>query len=244
MKLPNCSTSFFWSEYCDWYLESCKGDFADGADPSVRAATLETMDIVFRRFLALLHPFMPHITEELWENFGFNEDGGFLMNQALSTEAVFEGLDEEATVTAKEQTDAIYQAVGRARNLKAEYNLAANRNVRFIIDPTVDWIDTDLSVLALLCGAEEVSIAKDHQAEQGVPVALTPIGKLYMPLEGLINIDAEKKRLSKELEKAESELGKVNGKLANEQFVAKAPDAVIEENRERQQHWKRSRFRA
>ncbi len=229
---------FFWSEYCDWYLESCKGDFFEDADPAAKAATLETMDSVFRRFLALLHPFMPHITEELWENFAFNEDGIFLMNRKLSSEPVFEGLREERAVAAREQTLAIYEAVGRARNLKAEYNLAANRNVRLILDPTVEWIEAELPVLARLCGAAEVSLDKDHQTEQGVPVALTAIGKIYMPLEGLIDIDAEKKRLSKELGKAEAELVKVNSKLANEKFVSRAPEAVIEENRERQQHWK------
>ena len=93
-------------------------------------------------------------------------------------------------------------------------------------------------MLARLCGAEEVSVEKGYQAEQGVPVALTAIGKLYMPLEGLIDIDAEKKRLNKELEKTQAELTKVNSKLANEKFVSRAPEAIIEENRERQQHWK------
>jgi valyl-tRNA synthetase len=229
---------FFWSEYCDWYLESCKGDFGEDVDPAVRAATLETMDTVFQRFLALLHPFMPHITEELWENFGFNEDGGFLMNRPLPSAAAFEGLREKRGIEATQHTAAIYEAVGRARNLKAEYNLAANRNVRFILDPSVDWIDSELPVLARLCGAEEVSVEIGHQAEQGLPVALTAIGKLYMPLEGLIDIDAEKKRLGKELDKAKGELSKVNAKLTNGQFVAKAPEEVIEESRERQQHWK------
>ncbi|MCF6312045.1 MAG: valine--tRNA ligase [Verrucomicrobiales bacterium] len=229
---------FFWSEYCDWYLESCKGDFFEDADPAAKAATLETMDSVFRRFLALLHPFMPHITEELWENFGFTEDGGFLMNRKLPSEPVFDGLRTERAVAAKKQTADLYEAVGRARNLKAEYNLAANRNVRLILDSTADWIVAELPVLARLCGAAEVVIEQGHVAEQGVPVALTPIGKIYMPLEGLIDIDAEKKRLSKELGKAEAELVKVNKKLSNEQFVSRAPEAVIEENRERQQHWK------
>lgn len=229
---------FFWSEYCDWYLESCKGDFFEDADPTAKAATLETMDSVFRRFLALLHPFMPHITEELWENFGFTEDGGFLMNRKLPSEAVYEGLRTQRAVAAKKQTANLYEAVGRARNLKAEYNLAANRNVRLILDSTEDWIEAELLVLARLCGAAEVQIDQGHVAEQGVPVTLTPIGKIYMPLEGLIDIDAEKKRISKELGKAEAELVKVNKKLSNEQFVSRAPEAVIEENRERQQHWK------
>ncbi|MFQ7534306.1 MAG: class I tRNA ligase family protein [Akkermansia muciniphila] len=69
---------FFWNEYCDRFLEAVKGDLKDGADPAARAATLTTMDTVLRHYLALLHPVMPHITEELWASLGFAESNGGL----------------------------------------------------------------------------------------------------------------------------------------------------------------------
>ena len=76
------------------------------------------------------------------------------------------------------------------------------------------------------------------EAESGVPVALTPIGKIYMPLDGLIDKDAERTRLSKQKEKAETELKKVNGKLSNENFVSRAKPEIVQENKDRQSEWK------
>lgn len=229
---------FWWSNYCDWFLESAKGDLADDADPAARAATLATMDAVLKRFLLLLHPFMPHITEELWENLGFRNDGdeSFLMKTGLPAESVLAGLDEKAVTDARKQVKAVYEAVTKARNLKAEYGLGANRDVTFIIDPESDEI-SDTAVFQRLAGAGKVEITPGHNAEKGVPAALTPIGKIYLPLEGLIDLDAERERLDKELAKADAEFKKVNAKLANENFVTRAPEEVVAEIRERKTHW-------
>jgi len=76
---------FFWNEYCDRFLEAVKGDLKDGADPAARAATLTTMDTVLRHYLALLHPVMPHITEELWASLGFAESNGALLSPLPKT---------------------------------------------------------------------------------------------------------------------------------------------------------------
>ena len=238
----NLLYQFFWSEYCDWYLESAKGDFTDDAEPAAKAATLWTMDTVLRRFLMQLHPYMPHISEELWEKMGFGAEGGpeFLMQTPLETGVVMHDLPADQIAEAQARVAAIYEAVGRARNLKAEYGLAANRNVTFILDPEASehGIVGETGVLAKLAGAGEITVDTGHAAAQGVPVALTPIGKLYMPLEGLIDVDAERERLTKELGKAEDELKKVNAKLANENFVSRAKPEIVQENRDRQAQWK------
>ncbi|MCB1229879.1 MAG: valine--tRNA ligase [Verrucomicrobiae bacterium] len=238
----NLLYQFFWSEYCDWYLESAKGDFADDADPAAKAATLWTMDTVLRRFLLQLAPYMPHIAEELWEKMGFGAEGGpeFLMQTALDKDVILHDLAAEKITESQAQVSAIYEAVGRARNLKAEYGLAANRNVKFILDPEgaeQGWVD-ESTVFGRLAGAGEVTVDHGHAAESGVPVALTPIGKIYMPLAGLIDVDAERDRLTKELTKAQDELKKVNAKLSNENFVSRAKPEVVQENRDRQAQWK------
>lgn len=236
-ELAQLLYEFWWGQYCDWYLESIKGDFADDADPKAKAATLATIDKVLKRFLLLLHPYMPHITEELWEKMGFGDgNADFLMLTQLPEESVLEGLDEEAVSAAQEQVKQIYEAVGRARNLKAEYGLAANRNVKFIIDPADSGIE-DYSVFQILAGAKSVEVEPGFEAEKGVPTALTDIGKIYLPLEGLIDVDAEKQRLGKELKKADDELKKVNAKLKNENFVTRAPEEVVNEMKERQGQW-------
>jgi valyl-tRNA synthetase len=237
-ELAQILYEFWWSQYCDWFLESCKGDLAPGADPAVRAATLATMDLVMRRFLLLVHPFMPHLSEELWDKLGCRLEGepAFLMQTALPTAPVLEGIPATRVKKAREQVKAIYETVGRARNLKAEYGLGANKGVTFILDPGKEPF-SETAVLQLLAGAAEVKVEPGYAAAQGVPAALSPLGKLYLPLDGLIDVAAERDRLGKELAKAEDELKKVNAKLSNENFVSRAPDEVVAEMKDRRKQW-------
>jgi len=237
-ELAQILYEFWWSQYCDWFLESCKGDLAPSADPAVRAATLATMDLVMRRFLLLLHPFMPHLSEELWDKLGCRAEGepDFLMQTLLPTAPVLEGIPAARIKKAREQVKVIYETVGRARNLKAEYGLGANKGVTLILDPGEETF-SETAVLQLLVGAAEVKIESGYAAAQGVPVALTSLGKLYLPLDGLIDVAAERDRLGKELAKADDELKKVNAKLSNENFVSRAPDEVVAEMKERRKQW-------
>jgi valyl-tRNA synthetase len=229
---------FWWSHYCDWYLESSKGDFFEEGDPAARASTLATMDVVLKRFLLLLHPFMPHLTEELWEKIGYGEAGGpaFLMQTTLPSEPVLAGADPAVVAKARARVAAVYEAVGRARNLKAEYGLGATKGVKFIVD-TEEGSFPESTVFARLAGAGEIIVSPGYEAAKGVPAALTAIGKIYLPLEGLIDVAAERERLGKERDKAQDELKKVNAKLSNENFVTRAPEEVIGEMKERQKHW-------
>lgn len=238
-ELAQLLYDFFWSQYCDWYLESSKGDFADDADPAAKASTLATMDLVLKRFVSLLHPFMPHITEELWEKLGFREDGDpeFLMQTPVADRAVLADLDQKKQDAAQERVKEIYEAVSRARNLKAEYGLSANKSVKLIIDPADGNAFPESDVFQQLVGAGEIVIESGFEGEKGVPTALTSIGKIFLPLEGFIDVDAEKERLGKELAKAEDELKKVNAKLSNENFVSRAPEEVVNEMKERKKHW-------
>ncbi len=235
-ELTQLLYDFWWSEYCDWYLESTKGDFSDTASESQRQATLTTMDVVLERFLMLLHPVMPHLTEELWEKMGFGDDETFLMLTPVPKTSVLAEIPAARVKSAQEQVSNVYEAVGRARNLKAEYGLGAKKDVSFILDP-IDGEFSEAEVFLTLARGAELIIQPDFQAEKGVPAALTAIGKLFLPLDGLIDVDAERERLQKELTKTEAEVKKVNAKLANENFVSRAPEAVIAETKERQQHW-------
>ncbi len=235
-ELTQLLYDFWWSEYCDWYLESTKGDFSDTASEAQRQATLTTMDVVLERFLMLLHPVMPHLTEELWEKMGFGDGETFLMLTAVPEESVLASVPDEQVTAAQEQVAKIYEAVGRARNLKAEYGLGAKKDVRFILDPS-DAAFAESEVFLTLARGAELDLQPGFEAEKGVPAALTAIGKLFLPLDGLIDVDAERDRLQKELTKTEAEVKKVNAKLANENFVSRAPEAVITETKERQKHW-------
>ena len=232
---------FFWSEYCALFLEAVKLDLREGASPGVNKATLITMDTVLEHYLALLHPVMPHITEELWHSLGFADKHGnkpLMMTELPSVDSLLETLSPEEITESCELAAAIYESASKARNLKTEYNLATSKNVSFILLPSRKDINEDsLTRLALLSGAKSAIIAPGFIPEKGTPVSLTPMGELYLPLDGLIDVDAERERTRKEIDKVEKEITKSKGKLSSPNFADKAPAAVVEQERARLQEW-------
>ena len=231
---------FFWSEFCDWYLEAVKGDFREEADPGRKASTLKVMDLVFDRYLQLMHPYMPHLTEELWEKLGFGGENVLLMKQPLPGGAPLEsfGISEEERLEAGRRAGEVYESVSRIRNLKAEYNLAANRNVCLIVKGANDWIESEGPTLGLLCGARDVEFSSGYEPPKGTPVAVTAIGEVYLPLEGLIDLGAEKARIESEMAKVGKELARSEGMLGNSKFVENAKPEVVEKERERLEEWR------
>lgn len=225
---------FFWSNYCDRYLETIKGDTSP--------ATLATQDTVLKRFLLLLHPYMPHITEELWARMGYGQEGQFLMQTLLPQEPVLAGVPEDRIAQAQAQAAAVYAAAARARHVKSEYGLASNRQVRFVLKPAVPWAAGQVETLRQLIGAGEIAIDPNFTPGPGIAAALTDIGELYLPLEGLIDVAAERARLQKELAKAEAEIAKAEAKLSNPAFKEKAPAAYAKAEEVRDE-WQRKRDR-
>ncbi len=228
---------FLWSEFCDKFLEAVKGDLRETATPEARAVTLSVFDTVMSRFLQLLHPYMPHVTEELSLNMGYVDEGGFLMQAELPEEPVLAGLAAEEIAAEQSKAAAIYETAGRLRNLKAEYNVATRRDVRLVVKGAADWLAEEKQVLALLAGAKEIELDSSYDAPKGTPVSLTPVGEVYLPLEGLIDVAAEKTRLAREIAKIEQEVVRSESKLGNESFVARAPAEVVEQEKARLGEW-------
>ena len=228
---------FLWGEFCDQFLEAVKLDLREEADPSTRELTLGVFDSVMARYLQLLHPFMPHLTEELSLRMGYVSKGDFVMTQELPKEGLTEGLSRKMIETGQATAAAVYESAGRLRHLKAEYRLAARKDVSFVAKGAAEWLEAEASTLALLCGAEAISSEDSYHPPQGTPGALTPAGELFMPLDGLIDVEAEKKRLAKEIEKTAKEVLKCENKLGNEKFVANAKPEVVAVERARLDEW-------
>ena len=228
---------FLWSEFCDKFLEAVKGDLRDEASEQARDLTLDVFDAVMARYLHLLHPYMPHLTEELSLKMGYLEKGDFLMLKELPKEPLLSGVNASVVEEAQQRASAIYDSAGKLRNLKAEYRLAARKDVRFIVVNSPDWLVAECATLALLVGAESVSLESGYIAQQGTPASLTSVGEVFMPLEGFIDIEAEKARLTKEIEKMELEVRKCQGKLSNEKFVQNAKPEVVSLERKRLAEW-------
>jgi len=214
---------FFWNDFCDWYLEAAKTELQQNQRST---NCLSVMDYVMASVLKLLHPFMPHITEELWKRMKFGS--GSVQFASLDNLGVENPLDSSNIAFAKQ----VYEATTIARNLRAEYRIPSNKKVHLILKPAATR--RDFTVFAHLANANPFEVNVDFAAEPGVPMAVTPLGQVYMPLEGLVDPAAEKKRLAKEIAKLEADLAAVRKKLSNESFISRAPTTVVEEHRQRE----------
>ena len=232
---------FFWSEYCDWYIEASKA-VLQGSDDKRKANTLAVIDFVLGHTLRLFHPFMPFITEELWHGMGFNADlpenqGGKSIMFAVwpkpldADELAHFGILPEDEKTANDK----YEAVNLARGLKSTFNI--NKRVRFVLKPSQELPDHEIEVLRILLNAEPLDVDANYVPTKGTPSALTPLGTIFLPLDGLIDVEAERARVSKEIAKVESELEKVTAKLADTNFTSKVPQKVLDEHQQRKTDW-------
>jgi valyl-tRNA synthetase len=258
---------FFWSEYCDWYVEASKAVFfrsgrresaqtsetggesqseltSAATDPQV-ANTLAVIDFVLSHTIRLFHPFVPFITEELWHDMGYATDmpdgqgGKTIMNAPwpLPFDDDFKGhygLDD----CYLEMTDTKYELVRNGRDLRRAGNIQAAKKVKYVFKPAQHLTPHDAEVLKLLLNAESLEVNDAYQPPKGTPVVASPLGELLLPLEGLIDVAAEKIRLTKEVEKIQSEIVKVEQKLANPNFTTKVPPAVLAEHEQRLIEWK------
>ena len=175
---------------------------------------------------------MPHIAEELSLRMGYIGEGKFVMSKPLPSESLIGDAAEAST-----NATAIFEAAGRLRNLKAEYNLSSRKDMTLRVKGAKTWLGGELKVLALLVGCEAIEIDEAYDAPKGTPAALTPVGEFYMPMDGLIDIEAEKARLTKEIAKIQGEKKKSEGKLGNASFVDRAPAEVVEQEKQRLEEW-------
>jgi valyl-tRNA synthetase len=240
---------FVWSDYCDWFVEAAKTEIF-GEDDARKKSALAVMDFVLSAVLWLLHPFMPHMTEELWSVLGFG-------NRSIQFAALPEkiALDDVDLATTRQAASTIYKVVERARNLRVEAGTPSNRKIRVFIDSIDPVLNAEIPTIARLTNAEEVTTRRSVQKGASGPTGVGLSGYSgeetstdysgysgysgYSPAGMVIvqsaNVDkvAERERLDKEIVKIEAELKTVDAKLKNKSFVDRAPAAVVEEHRQR-----------
>ena len=217
---------FFWSDYCDWFVEAAKTEIF-GEDEAKKKSALAVMDNVLSAMLRLLHPFMPYITEELWSLLGFGKNS--IQFDAPPEKMRLHDVD---LANGRRLVSRIYETVRAGRNLRAEAKIPSNKKMRYILRKDQKWISDQLATFSRLLNAEEVKLDWQYEAEAGVPVAVTPLGELFLAI-AAGDKTAERERLDKEIAKVEAELRTVEGKLKNKSFVDRAPAAVVEEHRQR-----------
>ncbi len=220
---------FTWGTFCDWYLEFIK-PVLTGEDAAAGAETRATCAWALDQILHMLHPFMPFITEELWEQSG--EGRAYRLISAKWPEVPAEARD----AAARAEIDWLVRLVSDIRAVRAEMNVPAGAKIPLVVKDAGATTEARLAAHATaierLARIESVN-ALDGAVPKGAVSTVLDEATLILPLAGIIDVDAEKARLAKEIAKAESEIGKIEKKLGNPGFVAKAPEEVVEENRER-----------
>jgi valyl-tRNA synthetase len=186
------------------------------------------MDFVLSAILRLLHPFMPHLTEELWSLMAFGKSS---IQFAAPPQKL--ALDDASGVLGKRKVaSAVYEAAQAGRNLRSESKLPSNKKIRFILRTHDNSIFNEIPTLTRLLNAEEVVVDAGYEPPTGTPVAITRLGEIFLPVTDT-DVAHERERLDKEIAKIESELRTVESKLENRSFVDRAPAAIVEEHRQR-----------
>ena len=222
--------NFIWEEFCDWYIEMVKPRLYND-DDETKYAALWTLQKVLIDSLKLLHPYMPFITEEIFCNLQDKEESIMISDWPEFSDEYDFAEEEEAVETIKETVRAI-------RNVRSEMNVPPSKKATvFVVSEDANIRDIFKKgevFFATLGYASEVIIQEDKTGIDDSAVSVViPNANIYIPFAELVDIDKEIERLEKEVERLDKELARVNGMLSNENFVSKAPEAKINEEKEK-----------
>ncbi len=218
---------FTWHTFCDWYVEFAK-PVLQGDDEVAKAETRATAGWVLQQILKILHPFMPFITEELWTSFGDGQ--GMLIHAAWPADDIAPVNDE-----AKAELDWTVRFITEVRTVRSELNVPAGARIPAILRGASDQTKARLAAnegqIKSLARIAEIAI--DAELPAGAVQTVLDEATLALPLADVIDLDAERARLSKEIDKLAKEITGYDKKLANKAFLAKAPEDVVAEQHER-----------
>lgn len=218
---------FIWDSYCDWYIELTKPRL-NGGDAAAKEGAERVLLYVLTDILKLLHPFMPYITEEIFQAIP-HEGEALIVAPYPKYDAALSFPEDEAGF------ELIMDAVKAVRSRRAEMNVPPSKRPTLIItSDRPEVFEAGRTYLSKLAYAGEVEISAEAPADtEGMVSVVTGSAKMFMPMAELVDLEAERARLEKELDKARAQLEAQNKKLANESFVSRAPEAVVNAERER-----------
>jgi len=225
---------FMWTEFCDWYIELVK-PVLYGEDEQSKGIAFNVLHRVLETSLQLLHPIMPFITEEIYTHL-YTEYESIVISKWPEYD---ENLKDEKSEKAMEY---IIEAIKSIRNVRTEMNVPPSRKAKLMIYLTENEAETSFKegevYFQKLASASEVSFLENKETSDKNVSVVTRGAEIFIPLLELVDIEKELERLNKEQEKLEKEIDRVEKKLSNEKFVSKAPEAVVNEEREKGEKYK------
>ncbi len=218
--------SLIWDDFCDWYIELAKPEYGKEFDPQMMNVALGFFEVLMK----LLHPFMPFISEEIWQYIQERSSEDALCISEWPT------YDEQADRTADAEIFKLFQQfVSSIRNIRAEMQLSPKAELEILIKTTntevADNLTSNQWILEQLQSLSAITIGANVEKPKACSSSLVDGHELYVPLAGLIDVDKERERIESEIKRIEGWLKGVNGKLNNANFVNNAPDAVVENER-------------
>ncbi|WP_059171296.1 valine--tRNA ligase [Bacillus sp. FJAT-27445] len=229
--------NFIWDDFCDWYIEMAKLPLY-GEDEAAKKTTRSILAYVLDNTMRLMHPFMPFITEEIWQHLP-HEGESIIVAAWPKADASL--TDEEAAAEMK----LLVEMIRSVRNIRAEVNTPLSKKIKMLVkakDETVlGMVEKNRAYIERFCNPEELQIGTDISTPDKAMTAVITGVEIILPLEGLINIEEEIARLEKEKARLDKEVERVQKKLGNEGFVKKAPESVIEEERAKEKDYSEKR---
>jgi len=217
---------FFWDKFCNWYLEVSKIYLKD---PKYKISTQKILLEVLKSSLKLLHPFIPFITEEIWQYLPERETEHIIIAKYPVFEERF--VDENA----EKLVQILQELIIGIRSVKAEYNLTSKTDLNVIFRSSdngiLNFINDQKKPIKFLAKVSDIELSNNYQKKKGEVSVVLSEGEIFINLAGLIDIEKEIKRLKKEKEKIEKKLLQIERKLKNREFLEKAPKEVVEKEK-------------
>lgn len=221
--------SFIWDDYCDWYIEMSKEQLIQGTDQQ-KQSTKSVLTHVLDQTLRLLHPIMPFVTEEIWEHIPHEGDSLVTANYPVVN-------TQFSDAAALKNMEMLIEVIRSVRTIRSEANRPLSKPVDLLIkaksQEEQSFLSDNQSYITRFCNPDQLTIDTEIDVPNEVKTAVVKGAEIFIPLAGLVDIGEEIERLKKEEEKWRNEINRVEKKLSNEKFVANAPDAIVEEERQK-----------
>jgi valyl-tRNA synthetase len=227
---------FIWHEFCDWYLELSKPALYGKVDSPQRQAAQRTLHDVFKTTLKLLHPFMPFVTEELWQVLTGGDENSIMISQFPTPNKAWK--DEKA----EKEMQLLMDIITSIRNIRGEMQIPPSRKLQVLISANdrqvINIIENGKDYIINMANLETLRVQADLVEPKGVATGVVGSTKIFVPLAGIVDTTGEKARLQKEIVKIEKDLHQCSKKLANRDFLEKAAEAVIKKEEDKLKEFK------
>jgi valyl-tRNA synthetase len=222
--------SFVWNDFCDWYVEMIKNRLY-GDNEEIKSAVLTRALSIFENMLKMVHPFMPFVTEEIYQLMRERGEG-----ESISTSEFPEVKKELINPQADKDMEVVENIVTAIRNIRGEMNIPPSKKINVLLK-TNEVKERQIDYIKKLAKVEELKAGENISKPKASASSVVKSSEIYVPLEGLIDLDVERQRLQKEITRLEGSLAGIEKKLSNEKFVNGAPAEVVEKERTKQRDW-------